>query len=266
MAVVSAVFMAASPAEASAETSRLLSSINATRAAAGVGPLSQNGGIDAVALNWARHMASTGILAHNGNLKAQMPGGWGAVGENVAFGPGPIESVHRQFVNSPSHYSNMISGRYTQVGLAVVSVAGLLWVVEAFWGPRSGGSVAPRPAVTPRPQPAPAPRVAPAISAPRRSAPTAPKPPVTTSPAQPATTTPTTAPAPPPAPPSTEAPSVAEAAGREASVPSPSITAPSKLAGSPQSPQTPAVLGLVAILIASGIGLLTARRVRQRQA
>jgi hypothetical protein len=122
----------ASSASAS-DSGTLVSSINSARRSAGLAALSSNSSLSAVARSWAAHMASTGQLAHNPRLGSQVSG-WRALGENVGVG-GSASSIHSAFMGSSAHRANILSSRYTQVGVGVVSGGGQLWVVEVFRQP-----------------------------------------------------------------------------------------------------------------------------------
>ena len=53
-------------------------------------------------------------------------------GENLAMGFTTAKSVMDAWVNSPTHYANLIDVEYTKVGIAVYEVNGKLFIAQAF--------------------------------------------------------------------------------------------------------------------------------------
>lgn len=125
---------------------------NQTRASAGLAPLVRDNGLDAVADQWANHMA--GVFASNGGV-VQDPAattdcdrsalchrpdlgpaltsvdpGWRKGGENIGVG-GDVDVIQTAFVQSPGHYANII-GEYDRVGIGVVTTADRMWVTLDF--------------------------------------------------------------------------------------------------------------------------------------
>lgn len=141
----------ASPA-AAAEADTLHSLVNQARAANGLGALSRNTAMDAVALSWANQLAANGALSHNPNYSTQVPDGWGAAAENVAQGHRSASAMHDGWMSSDGHRANIL-GDFTAVGVAFVAAGGTTWGVQVF--ARYGASVPP-PAPAPAPAPPPA--------------------------------------------------------------------------------------------------------------
>ena len=127
-ALLTGVVGASSAAASDAGT--FVSSINAARRSAGVAPLSSNGTLSSVARSWAASMAASQHLAHNPRLTSQVSG-WKVLGENVGTG-GSATAIHAAFMGSAPHRANILSSRYTQVGVGVATGGGRLWVVEVF--------------------------------------------------------------------------------------------------------------------------------------
>jgi hypothetical protein len=121
----------APPADASPGT--FVSLINSARAAKGLPALSSNGQLASVAASWTQKMAASGKLAHNPRLAGQVSG-YRFVGENVGYGP-DARTIHRAFMNSSGHRANILDRDYSQVGVAVVTVDGRMWVTEVFRAP-----------------------------------------------------------------------------------------------------------------------------------
>lgn len=132
---------------------------NEARWSNGQAGLLRNGDLDAVALAWAQHMASTGVMEHNPDVTAQVPAGWRAVGENVSEGYSSGSSVHEAWMESPGHRANIL-GDYTDIGVALYDGGNSVWGVQVFAkypGHVGPGAPAPAPAPAPPVEPAPAP-------------------------------------------------------------------------------------------------------------
>jgi Cysteine-rich secretory protein family len=127
--------------------------LNATRNTLGHGELQRDTGLDALALDWANHMAdvydttrtirskdlpssncdAVSALCHRPSLGASgaaIEPGWRAIGENVGTG-GAVEGLHDAFVKSPGHFANII-GNYNRVGIGVVVRNERIWVTFNF--------------------------------------------------------------------------------------------------------------------------------------
>lgn len=153
-ALLTGVVGASSAAASDAGT--LVSSINSARRSAGLAPLSSNSALASVARSWAGSMAASQTLAHNPRLSSQVSG-WKVLGENVGAG-GSAAAIHRAFMGSAPHRANILSSRYSQVGVGVASGGGKLWVVEVFRlptgasAPTASKPKAPAPTTTSRPR------------------------------------------------------------------------------------------------------------------
>ncbi|HUP87060.1 MAG TPA: CAP domain-containing protein [Acidimicrobiales bacterium] len=88
-----------------------------------------------VARRHAVEMQSQQRLFHNPSLASDVSG-WDAVGENVGRGLS-VEDIHRALMASPSHRENILSPRFTQIGVGVVvdEDDGELWMVQVFRRP-----------------------------------------------------------------------------------------------------------------------------------
>ncbi len=174
------------------------------RASAGVPRYALAADLVDVARNHAEKMAREQRLHHNDQLGNQVQN-WEAVGENVGKG-GTVDDIHRAFMESSSHRSEILSTRFTQVGVGVVERDGVMWVVEVFRLPSE-----PERQASSEPSSSPPPSGDGSsggdTSAPPSSAPSSTStPPTTRRPPPPVTTTAATpAPVSPPAPPAPEA-------------------------------------------------------------
>jgi len=131
-----------------------VSDVNQQRAAAGLPPVYEDGGLTALAQQKAADMAATGNLVHTsdlgGTVGSVLPSYTGAA-ENVGLGPSTA-TVTSAFMGSPTHRSAIL-GNYNTAGVGVsVGADGRVWVAQLF-----ALSSAPAPAPTPAPAPAPAP-------------------------------------------------------------------------------------------------------------
>lgn len=124
-----------------------------------------------VARRHAEEMARQDRLFHNPRLARDVKN-WESVGENVGTGES-VADIHRAFMESSTHRSEILNRRFTQVGVGVVERDGLVWVAQVFRKPTS-----------PAPSPAPA--------APAATTKTTTRPPVEATTLPPPTTTSTT--------------------------------------------------------------------------
>ena len=122
-------------APASAVTTReaaMLAKINNARAAHGLRPLALSGDLSTIARSHSRRMASSTALFHTANFSSICC--WSAIAENVGTGDS-VRTVHRAFLRSSAHRSNILDSRMRQVGVGIVAVGGQVWVTEIFRRP-----------------------------------------------------------------------------------------------------------------------------------
>lgn len=127
----------AAPSVRSAERA-FVSSINSYRRGTHRAQLRTSASLTLVARRWAQSMARSNRLAHNPRVTSQVRS-WRYLGENVGVG-GSTSSLHRAFVHSAPHRANLLSTRYTYVGVGVAYGHGRMWVVEVFDRPASSVS------------------------------------------------------------------------------------------------------------------------------
>jgi hypothetical protein len=165
----------AAPASDPGIESQFVGRINSLRASKGLSQLQVSGELVGVARAWTDRMVSAGQISHNPNLGSQVSGAWTKLGENVGVGY-DVDGLMQAFINSPSHYANLVDPVWTHVGVGVSHASdGRIYTTHNFMALPGGGSPPPS---NPNPQP----------SNPGPSSP-------------PPTTTTTTAPPPPPPPP-----------------------------------------------------------------
>jgi uncharacterized protein YkwD len=152
--------------------------INQLRTSRGLGPLTVDPQLTAVAREWAATMAAQGRIFHASDLSRGVSADWQKLGENVGVGS-DVAGLFQAFVNSPSHLANLVDPAFTRVGVGVVNSGGRLYTAHRFM------------ALAPPPPP---PTVPPTTAAPTTVPPTT---------AAPSTVAPTTVP------PTTTAPTIA---------------------------------------------------------
>ncbi|MGH9184485.1 MAG: CAP domain-containing protein, partial [Acidimicrobiales bacterium] len=134
----------------SGESGAFVGSINAVRAANGLGGLGVSGQLASAAQSWAQHMADIGGIAHNPNLGSSVSANWVRLGENVGVGY-DVGGLMDAFVASSSHYRNIVQADFNYVGVGSVwGGDGRLYTTHLFM------TLAAAPA-PPEPEPAPAP-------------------------------------------------------------------------------------------------------------
>lgn len=173
--VLGAVAPVFAPAASAAPADTIYSLVNQARATAGLRGFLHNPDMDAVAAAWAEQMGAAGVMSHNPQFSAQIPGGWTRAGENVAEGYPTPQAMFDGWMKSPGHRANIL-GDYTDVGIAFVSLNGRTWGVQDFGKyPGHVGPAAPPPPVAPPvAAPAPVPAPVPAATAASDPSPTPP--------------------------------------------------------------------------------------------
>ncbi|HXH21193.1 MAG TPA: CAP domain-containing protein, partial [Dehalococcoidia bacterium] len=120
---------------------------NAERGRSGLAPLRLDAGLTSVAQRRAADMATRGYFAHTSPTgetafslidAAGIPAPYAA--ENIGFNSYPeatsAASVLAAFLASPGHRANILSSRFTRVGVGVaVSASGIKYYAVVFAGP-----------------------------------------------------------------------------------------------------------------------------------
>lgn len=115
----------------SADQSTVQNQINAKRSSVGVRTLIDYDKADTKAQAWAQKLANDGSLSHSSLASGYTSGTWCHLGENVGMGPS-LSSIQTAFINSPSHYANMVNGVYDHVGTGVVMKGSTYFVVQEY--------------------------------------------------------------------------------------------------------------------------------------
>jgi len=105
-----------------------LAQLNATRAEAGLGPLTLDPAMSTFAVEWSQEMIRSGFRHSSGPY-----------GENIAWhsnGNMSPQAAAQHFdnawTNSPGHYANMTSTRYSHVGIGLVPHESGWWATHVF--------------------------------------------------------------------------------------------------------------------------------------
>jgi uncharacterized protein YkwD len=149
---------AAAPQDDAGYIARVLDLTNAERQKAGLPPLAFNAQLGTAAQNYSQVLASTGCFEHTcgsvpdfGDRDRQAGyNGWSAIGENIAAGYQTPEAVVSGWMESPDHRANILSPKYTEIGVGLVTGGGRFgtyWTQE--FGARPGGTVEVAPAPVP---------------------------------------------------------------------------------------------------------------------
>jgi hypothetical protein len=99
------------------DVQRILDDTNAARASNGLPALVLNEQMTSVAQNWSQQQASAGSMSHNPSYSTQIPGGWSAAAENVAYGYA-ANDVTNGWMNSDGHRKNIL-GDFNSVGIGI---------------------------------------------------------------------------------------------------------------------------------------------------
>jgi uncharacterized protein YkwD len=139
-AMLAAVLVAALPLTADAASNpkemrqKLLSLTNSARRNNGLRPLDLNWRLSKSAIRHSRRMAERRTVYHTANLyrlvRRWRPSVWG---ENVGMA-GTVRRIHRLFMGSASHRSNILRGGFGHAGIGVVRKGGRMWATVMFYG------------------------------------------------------------------------------------------------------------------------------------
>ncbi len=160
--LVFALVFGAAPALAqdsdAAGEAEILARINAMRNAAGLGALERDARLDAAARTHSADMAWHSMLAHvsprTGDPSDRVRAAGlepEALAENIAQAADAV-AAHQSLVASERHRANMMSDRFTHIGISVMPADGAVFVTEVFASiEEAPAEQAPPPAVAPAP-------------------------------------------------------------------------------------------------------------------
>jgi len=121
-----------SASETSDET-EFLRLVNDLRTSQGLNELVTDSQLTQLARSWTSSLATTAELSHSPDLAVGLTQSWTKLGENVGVSPeGEIERLFEAFVNSPSHYANLVDPNYDAIGIAVAYRDGRMWTTHRF--------------------------------------------------------------------------------------------------------------------------------------
>jgi uncharacterized protein YkwD len=109
--------------------SQMVGLVNQVRSAVGLPALRVDPTMTQVARNWSATLSTT--FQHNPSVGSQIPGGWTAWGENVAY-HGSMEAAEAALEASEGHYHNMVNEAFTHIGIGIVQKDGLVYVTQVF--------------------------------------------------------------------------------------------------------------------------------------
>lgn len=120
-------------------SSQLVAQVNQQRAARGLAPLSLSPQLTQSAEGHSADQARRGTMSHTGSNGSNVyqrvtatgyfPNAWG---ENVAAGQPDVSSVMGAWMASASHRANILSGNFTEIGVAGVTSANgtIYWTMD----------------------------------------------------------------------------------------------------------------------------------------
>lgn len=120
-------------------SAQILTDLNASRAANGMGPLIPNTQLACLAQGWSAFLAANNAFFHR-NLAAVLSspgyGGYHTLGENILEGPSSMTAgdMNTAWMNSPDHRANILSPAFSSVGIGVAYANGRVWATEDFGG------------------------------------------------------------------------------------------------------------------------------------
>ncbi|HUS62116.1 MAG TPA: CAP domain-containing protein [Acidimicrobiales bacterium] len=152
----SSATLAASAATDATMEADFVNRISALRARKGLRPLVVDAELTAIGRRWALSMSKNG-LKHNANFQNEVTQDWELLGENVGTGP-DVATIMQAFIDSPTHYKNLVEPRFQEIGVGVViSADGRVWTAHQFMELRTHTTPAPTKATAPKPATRPPP-------------------------------------------------------------------------------------------------------------
>lgn len=121
----------AASADPASDEHAFVASINRLRADKGLTPLKVDAELTSIARRWAGRMADANAISHNAGFSGQVTSNWRKLGENVGRGPN-VADLMQAFIDSPTHYANLVDAEFAHVGVGVVERNGELWTAHQF--------------------------------------------------------------------------------------------------------------------------------------
>jgi hypothetical protein len=127
-----AAFTAEQVAASPGDSAAFVDEVNRIRASKGLGALVVDSNLSAVAQEWAQHIGEAQAASHRPNLAAGITINWRVLGENVGASP-TVSEMMRAFVNSATHYDNIVNASFTRIGIGTVRAPdGMLYSAHEF--------------------------------------------------------------------------------------------------------------------------------------
>jgi uncharacterized protein YkwD len=113
---------------------RVLGLVNHARAAHDLPRLRLNDALSDDAWRHSVRMSRDGRLFHTSNMSRLLSGFRVRIwGENVGMGP-TVGAVHRAFMRSSAHRSNILGRSFRRIGIGVARSGGSVWITQVFYG------------------------------------------------------------------------------------------------------------------------------------
>ncbi len=113
------------------EEQQFIDALNNTRAELGLPRLTFHQELTDLSRVHAIDMAAEDNIFHANPISANLDAPWLKLGENVGVGP-QVDVLMDKFIESPSHYENIIDPAFTHVGVAVVWDGDLMFTTHRF--------------------------------------------------------------------------------------------------------------------------------------
>ncbi|MEQ8842827.1 MAG: CAP domain-containing protein [Acidimicrobiales bacterium] len=110
-----------------------LDALNAVRGNEDLVDFTRETALDGLAQSWVENMVQEGELRHSTLIYDVIAGSWTTAGENVGFGP-TTGVIVDAFMDSPGHRANIVNPSFTEVGIGVAIVDGVVWTAHLFAG------------------------------------------------------------------------------------------------------------------------------------
>ncbi len=133
IALIASPALPALAAEVDDETA-FVARINSLRSEQGLAPLAIDTELVTASRQWAVQLSQNGVLSHASDLSVGVTSQWAKLGENVGVADSDqFEQLFNAFVNSPSHYANLVDASFTHIGTGVVyDGKGRMWTTHRF--------------------------------------------------------------------------------------------------------------------------------------
>ena len=113
------------------EEQDFITALNQTRSDLGLSTLTFHQELSDLSREHAVDMANEGNIFHANPISANLDAPWLKLGENVGVGP-QVGVLMDKFIDSPSHYENIIDPSFTHIGVAVVWEGDLMFTTHRF--------------------------------------------------------------------------------------------------------------------------------------